>query len=313
MKVLVVDDEAVSRRLIESSLRRWGYDVVVAADGLEAKEILFQKGAPRLAVLDWLMPGLDGVQLCRELRMKMKEDDYVYVLLLTAKQSKADVVEGLEAGADDYIAKPFEPRELRVRVRTGKRIIYLLEQLTAARESLRDLASRDSLTGLWNHAAIVDLLSGELSRANRQERPLGVVLFDLDHFKEINDVYGHQAGDQVLRAVAGTISAAIRPYDAVGRVGGEEFLLVLPGCDQLNAVSHAERLRLALGKLAIATSQGEIQFTASSGVTLYEPGSEIGVQSLIRTADTAMYEAKHLGRNRVCFRASLPEPAPANA
>ena len=142
MKVLVVDDEVVLRRLIESSLRRWGYDVVVASDGLEAKVILFQDNAPKLAVLDWLMPGLDGVQLCRELRQSKSEDDYVYVLLLTAKQSRNDVVEGLEAGADDYIAKPFDPRELRVRLRAGKRILYLLDQLTTARETMRDQAAR---------------------------------------------------------------------------------------------------------------------------------------------------------------------------
>ncbi len=198
MKVLVADDEIVSRRLIETSVRRWGYDVVVANDGLEASQILHSPDAPKLAILDWLMPGLDGVQLCRQLR-EGKDDAYTYIILLTAKHTQGDVVQGLEAGADDYIAKPFDPQELRVRLRTGKRILYLLAQLTTAREALRELAARDPLTTIWNHKSIVDLLEDELQRAGRQGAYVGVVLVDLDHFKSINDTYGHLTGDHVLR------------------------------------------------------------------------------------------------------------------
>ena len=244
MKVLVADDELVSRRLIETSVRRWGYDVVVAKDGLEASQILHGDDAPKLAILDWMMPGLDGIQLCRELRQG-KDESYVYILLLTSKQANSDVIEGLEAGADDYIRKPFDPQELRVRLRTGKRILCLLDQITAARETLRELAARDPLTGLWNHSSIIDLLKTELERADRQGTCVGVVLADLDRFKSINDTYGHLVGDHVLREAAQIMSHSIRPYDAVGRLGGEEFLVVLPGCDQINAVSHAERLRSA--------------------------------------------------------------------
>lgn len=302
MKILVAEDEVISRRLIESSLRRWGYDVVTAADGLHALRILLLPNAPQLAVLDWMMPGLDGVQLCRSIRER-KSDPYTYILLLTVKQHKDDIVAGLEAGADDYISKPFSPQEFRVRLRTGKRILCLLDQLTTARETLRDLAARDPLTGLWNHNSIIELLEGELHRAERQESSVGVIIADLDHFKSINDTYGHLAGDQVLRDAAHAISETIRPYDAVGRFGGEEFLIVLPGCDSVNAVSHCERLRQAVESVRInaAGDDSDARVTASFGLTVVGPGCRLSTESAIRTADSAMYLAKKNGRNRCEF------------
>jgi len=301
MKVLIAEDEIVSRRLIESSVRRWGYDAVVANDGLEASQVLQSPGAPKLILLDWMMPGLDGIQICRELR-DAEGESYAYVLLLTSKHSKDDVIHGLEAGADDYIAKPFDPQELKVRLRTGKRISCLLDQLTTARETLRELAARDPLTGLWNHGSIVDLLANELSRAQRQRESIGVVLLDLDHFKSINDTYGHLVGDQVLREVAQAMKETIRPYDAAGRLGGEEFLLVLPGCDQINALSHAERLRLTLNRISVTMPSGPLNFTASFGVTVVGPDTSVNARTAIRAADSAMYDAKRAGRDRVAFR-----------
>jgi two-component system cell cycle response regulator len=298
MKVLIADDEVVSRRLIESSVRRWGYTAIVAENGLEAAQILRQPDAPKLAILDWLMPGLDGLQLCRELRSH-GEDAYTYTLLLTCKQDKDDVVRGLEAGADDYIIKPFNPRELRVRLNTGKRILCLLEQLTTARETLRDLAARDPLTGLWNHTSIVKLLGMEIDRAQRQGSHVGVILIDLDHFKSINDNYGHLVGDHVLREAAHVMDHSIRPYDAVGRLGGEEFLIVLPGCDEVNSVGHAERLRAALNAIAVQTRSGPIHFSASFGIVVVGPDACVDAPMAIGAADTAMYAAKHAGRDRV--------------
>lgn len=300
MKVLVADDDVVSLRLLESSLRRWGYDVVKAQDGMEALQILQGENPPQLLVLDWMMPRLDGLQLCQRIRER-EGDPYTYILLLTGKKSKADVVQGLDAGADDYIAKPFDPDELQVRLRTGKRILYLQEQLISAREALREQATHDPLTGLWNHAAILDILGTELTRQQRHGGSLGVLLVDLDHFKKINDVFGHLAGDDVLRQAAETMRNATRRYDATGRLGGEEFLIVLPGCNQTNAVSHAERMRRELSQVVLQTPQGKIAVTASIGVTVCEPGFEGDVTQLIRAADAALYEAKRGGRDRVCF------------
>jgi diguanylate cyclase (GGDEF)-like protein len=298
MKVLIADDEPVSRRLLASSLERWGYEVVVAADGLEALELLQLPDAPNLVVLDWLMPGMDGVELCREIR-RQKEEPYTYIILLTAKRTQADIVEGLENGADDYLTKPFHAQELKVRLQTGKRILCLMEQLLQARAALRELAMHDGLTDLWNRAAILESLDAELDRARRQGASLGLVMFDLDHFKAINDTYGHLAGDEVLRAAAKAIRDTLRPYDSVGRYGGEEFLLILPGCDERNAVCHAERLRLVLSELHVPATRDEIRVTASFGVAVAGPGAEADASGLIQAADSALYRAKRAGRNRV--------------
>jgi diguanylate cyclase (GGDEF)-like protein len=270
---------------------------------LEALHILQQPDAPKLAILDWMMPGLDGVQICREIRRQQSEP-YTYLLLLTGRNAKCDVVEGLDAGADDYVIKPFDSRELQVRLRTGKRILYLQEQLIAARETLRDQATHDSLTGLWNRAATFELLAGELARQRRHGGSIGVALVDLDRFKEVNDNHGHLMGDEVLRAAAKAMEHCTRRYDAVGRFGGEEFILVLPGCDSINALSHAERMRAAIEQISIGTPQGPVGITASLGVTVARPEQPIDACGLIRAADAALYEAKRNGRNRVEYAES---------
>ncbi len=298
MKVLVAEDEPTSRRLLQSSLTRWGYEVIVAQDGNEATRILLSPDAPKLAVLDWLMPGVDGAQLCRNIRSN-KPEPYTYILLLTGKSGKLDVVEGLEAGADDYVCKPFDPRELKVRLRTGKRIIYLQDQLISAREALRDQATRDQLTGLWNRAAILGILGSELQRSKREAASLGVVMIDLDHFKLVNDTYGHLVGDEVLRQVARAMSDVTRRYDSIGRIGGEEFLVVLPGCDESNAISHAERMRAAVARVEITGQSEVIQPKISVGVAVYHGQPLIDVFDLIQAADSALYQAKRGGRNRV--------------
>jgi diguanylate cyclase (GGDEF)-like protein len=202
------------------------------------------------------------------------------------------------------MTKPFEPQELKVRLRTGKRILFLLDELTATREMLRDLAARDPLTKLWNHNSILELLSVEITRAERQKTSVGVVLLDLDNFKEVNDTHGHLVGDHVLRDAAEIMSGTIRPYDAVGRFGGEEFLVILPGCDEINATSHAERLRAALQRIAVQSPKGAVRITASLGVTVVGPETGVDASAAIQAADTAMYAAKRAGRNRVEFLAS---------
>ncbi len=300
MKVLVADDDVISQRLLESSLRRWGYEVVLARDGFEAFAALLHPEAPKLAVLDWQMPGMDGAEICRQIRQREAEA-YTFIILLTGRHTQDDVIAGLDAGADDYVIKPFNPEELKVRLRTGKRILYLQDQLIAAREALREQAMHDSLTGMFNRGAAIDILTTELTRQQRHGGTIGIALADLDRFKQINDRYGHLAGDKVLCAAAQAMKNTTRPYDCIGRFGGEEFLLILPGCDKVNALSHAERIRLAIHQVRITEGAESINVSASIGVTVAPTENTLDVNQLIRAADTALYRAKDNGRNRVEF------------
>ena len=291
MKILVADDDAVSRRLLEVTLKKWGYDVVVADDGDKAWEVLQREDAPQLAILDWVMPGMDGPEICREVRT-FGDQRYIYLLLLTAKSEKEDLVKGMEAGADDFLTKPFDVQELRTRLRAGTRILDL-------QETLRVQATHDSLTGLWNHAATLDFLRRELNRGERQGTPVTVVMADIDHFKRINDKYGHLVGDVVLREVAHRLSSAVRAYDVTGRFGGEEFLLVFPGCAVRNAVDRAEQLRACVNREPVETPEGPISVTLSLGVAGSEAARATDPDSLLRAADVALYRAKSGGRDRV--------------
>jgi len=291
MGILIAEDDAVSRRMLEATLKKWGYDVVVAEDGDKAWEVLQREDAPRLAILDWVMPGLHGPQICRAVR-SLGDQRYVYLLLLTAKSEKEDLVKGLEAGADDFLTKPFDAEELRARLRAGIRILDL-------QETLRVQATHDSLTGLWNRGATLDLLRRELSRGERQGTPVTVIMADIDHFKQVNDMYGHLTGDMVLREVAHRLSSAVRGYDVTGRFGGEEFLIVFPGCAVASAAAQAERLRACINREPVDTPEGPIPVTLSLGVAASEPVTEVDPDLLLRAADTALYRAKSRGRNCV--------------
>jgi diguanylate cyclase (GGDEF)-like protein len=298
MRILVAEDEAVSRRILESRLRRWGYDVVIACDGAQAWEALQKPDAPDLAILDWEMPGMDGVEVCRRVRQEGREP-YVYVLLLTSRSRGEDVVAGMEAGADDYVSKPFDDNELKMRLRAGRRILDLVGELVRAREMLADKATHDSLTSLWNRGAIVEALAREIARSDREGTPLGVVLGDIDWFKRVNDTFGHLAGDAVLRETARRMLAAKRPYDAVGRYGGEEFLLLAPGCGPDQARGVGERMRAAIAAEPMNTADGLIPVTMSIGVTTFASRSGVNAEALVRVADEALYRAKANGRDRV--------------
>ncbi len=308
MKVLIADDSIVSRHLLEVTLRKWGYDVTVACDGAEALQILQREDAPALVILDWMMPGISGLEVCRWIRARGSEP-YIYILLLTSKSQKEDLIEGMDAGADDYITKPFDQNELQVRLRAGNRLVRLQAELLAAREALREQATRDSLTRLWNRNAILEALSRELARAWRQSSPLGVVMVDLDNFKHINDNHGHLAGDVMLREAARRMQNGVRQYDSVGRYGGEEFLILLPNCGEAEAYSQAERLRKQLCQAEARIDDTLLRITASFGVTAALPGEPWTPEGLLRKADEALYIAKKSGRNRVEILSYRSEPA----
>jgi len=298
--VLIAEDDPLSRRLLERCLQQWDYHVTAVENGVDAWEVMQREDAPQLAILDWMMPGMEGIELCRRIRSR-DQTLYRYVLLLTAKDNKQDLVAGLEAGADDYLTKPFDVNELRARVRAGKRIVDLQEALILAQDELRSVAAHDSLTGLWNRGAILDLMRREISRRQRTGDALGVVMADIDHFKKINDTHGHLVGDAVLREVTQRLAGHVRPYDSVGRYGGEEFLIVLPACNPSDLVAGAERLRRCIADQAIETSTGPIPVTLSCGLASLRQGEKEAAdcETLLRRADEALYAAKDRGRNRV--------------
>jgi diguanylate cyclase (GGDEF)-like protein len=298
MKVLIADDSAPSRTLLKAALLRWGYEVTTAEDGAQAWEILASDNPPPLAILDWVMPSLTGPEVCRRVR-ETRREPYTYLLLLTSKHTKDEIVEGMDAGADDYVVKPWDEHELKVRLRAGKRIIDLQTDLLLAREELRERANKDLLTMLPNRAAIDAVLEQEFARSGRDGATVGVILLDIDHFKRINDTYGHFAGDAVLRETAANLRANIRTYDQVGRYGGEEFLIVLPHSDLEQATLQAERLRTLLQSRSTMIEGAKLQVTASFGVTVAD--GQTGTPDLfVRVADEALYKAKAEGRNRVC-------------
>lgn len=295
--ILLAEDSPVYRRLIEKQLRDWGLSYVLVEDGKKAWKLLSGKNAPRLAILDWVLPEIDGVEICRRLRMGATEGSYTYTILLTAKSERKEMLEAMEAGADDFLAKPFDPSELKARLLVGKRIVDLQQKLVATNRALQFAACHDFLTGLWNRAEIINFLRRELERARRDRTPVGVVLADVDHFKAINDKLGHETGDSVLKAVAECLTSCLRSYDGVGRYGGEEFLLVIPGCDLEITARRANQIREIVAGTPISAGPTPSQVTLSMGVVVSNGSSD--VERLVHHADLALYQAKSKGRNRV--------------
>lgn len=296
-KILIAEDDPISRRLLEVFLNRWGYDVAVAASGTEALDLLEQVDAPRLAVLDWMMPGLEGVQVCRKIRER-KDRPYVYILLLSARAQKEDLLLGLESGADDYLTKPFDAPELRARLHVGQRILQLQDGLMVAGAELLFRATHDSLTGISNRGVILDILRREHSRQVREGGSFGIVLLDVDHFKSVNDTYGHLCGDTVLQEVVRRVTSTVRAYDTVGRYGGEEFLIVAPSSGAEGILRLSERVRLAIEATPIKVDAGEISVTVSLGLAVSSEAAPLDPKLMLSTADEALYRAKADGRNR---------------
>ena len=309
MKILVADDELISRRMLQSLLTTWGHDVVSVEDGNTAFELLKVPDAPRVGLLDWVMPGKTGVDVCSAIRRERPEP-YTYMLLLTAKDAMEDIVEGLESGADDYLIKPWDPDELKARLRTGQRILQLEDRLVEARETMRFKATHDHLTFLLNRGAIVELLDRELVRTVREKGCTIVMLGDLDRFKSINDTHGHLVGDEVLRETARRLLGSVRSYDFVGRYGGEEFLMVLNNCDTRQAMLRAEEVRQAVAVRPIQTSRGPLSVAMSIGVLSSRDWAHYNAEQILCEVDAALYRAKAAGRN--CSRLARPN-APSEA
>ena len=304
MKILIAEDDPVSRRLLQALLQKWGYEVTVASDGEEAWELLQQEGAPRLAIIDWMMPKMDGAEVCRKVRAT-EGGAYVYLLLLTAKTQKEDIVRGIGAGADDYVTKPFDANELNARLRAARRILDLQADLVSARESLRMQATHDYLTGLPNRLLFSDRLTQRLAQCRRSKQSLAVLYLDLDRFKLINDTFGHSFGDRVLNSVATRLTSCLREIDTLARMGGDEFTILLNEVDTPDGASETARRILETLCAPFSIDDRELFVTASIGISMF-PHSGRDVETLVQNADSAMYQAKKQGKNSCHLFAESP-------
>ena len=307
MRILVVEDDPVSRKLLQKTLEGWGYEIITAENGKKALDIILNENL-KFVVADWMMPVMDGLTLCRMLRSS-KDKGYVYFIMLTGKDKKEDVIEGLKAGVDDYVVKPFDRSELQVRVRAGERILTLEKELTAKNESLQrlnlkleELVRLDTLTGAGNRLSFYETIEKTHHRACRYAYGYGIIMCDVDNFKLYNDTYGHLAGDNILRRVADSIKCSIRMSDDVFRYGGEEMVITLPDQDINTTITVAEKVREGIESMGIehrGTAIGIL--TISCGVAAFDMEKlENKWEDILENADKALYRAKSAGKNRVC-------------
>ena len=299
MQVLLVEDSPVYRKLIGDHLGDWGFSVKTVGTGSEAWGVLQQSGSPKLVLLDWVLPDLDGIELCQRIRKAGSSQEYVYVILLTGKEGHQDMLEAMQAGADDYLNKPFDALELKARILVGQRILKLQEELISARESMRHAATHDFLTGLMNRGETLEFLNRELARGRREHNPVGIILADIDNFKDVNDSLGHLFGDEALKEIGKRFKSKLRVYNGIGRYGGEEFLLVLPGCNLDNTLKRANDLREYVASKPVTAYGSEKVITISMGISVWDHSSNSDAGTLLSQADRGLYKAKANGRNRV--------------
>ncbi len=305
MKVLIAEDENVSRMVLAKALANHEYEVLQARDGQEAWDVFqSEREDIYIAVLDWQMPGMDGIELCQRIK-GASLSHYVYVIFLTGKRDIENIVKGLETGADDYLTKPFDRRELLSRIKVGLRLIGFEKALREANQKLHTLAITDGLTGIFNRRAVLESLRSEISRAVRENSSFCLIMLDIDHFKKINDTYGHSAGDKVLVEIVNRMKSALRPYDVIGRYGGEEFVVGISKTDsKINRVI-AERLCTCICERPFQIEDRKIDVSVSLGVVGFMPSRDNDINDLleakIKAADIALYKAKEAGRNRAAY------------
>jgi len=298
-KILVVDDDPAMLRLVSETLDGLGYILATASDGVEAIEKVRQD-PPDLLILDVMMPKMNGLEVCRIVK-SFSDESFIPIILVTVKGDIGSKVTGLKLGADDYLAKPYNPLELRARVASMLRIKSLQDKINAKRRQLEALSITDDLTGLYNHRALQQRLKDEFRRAQRYNDPLSILMIDIDRFKDVNDKYGHLFGDHVLAELAGVLKEAVRETDFVARYGGEEFVIILPQTHFAGCIPVAERVWRSVGERDYCDGKVKAKITVSVGVAFFPSKNVATVEQLLESADQALYQAKREGRNRICL------------
>jgi diguanylate cyclase (GGDEF)-like protein len=302
MRILVVDDQKTLGLALCGTLTGLGHEPSLITSSVTAFELIDRQDW-RLVITDWMMPEMDGPELCRKIRAARRHS-YVYIIMLTGRTDRLDRLEGLAAGADDFLTKPVDEDELAVRLAIAGRILGVQAELEEKNALLRDMAGLDPLTGLANRRRLSEGIDAAVSTV-AIGAPLSVLAIDVDHFKSYNDEFGHLEGDQVLRSIAATLRANTRSSDLVARVGGEEFIVLLPGASALAAVQIAEALRASIASQAWPHRT----VTASFGIATASDSTEIAdISGLFGAADRALYRSKESGRNRVTHASAVAAP-----
>jgi diguanylate cyclase (GGDEF)-like protein len=314
MKVLIVESDGEARNSLQEALDGWGYQVALVESPVDALTAIQREAPPAMVILGLSADRAGANQLCRSIR-EFGEKPYIYVLLLSEKGQSEHILEVLESGADDYLTAPYDSLELKARLRAGKRILDLREELRRAQATIGYQAYHDPLTGLWNRGAIIDALQRELARVRREKAPVGLLLVSIDGLKDINDKYGHMAGDAAIRATSRELRASLRPYDALGRYGGEAFLMIVTGCDSRSALKQAERFQEVLKGKSVDISQwGKFVSGKDSALPIHHSiavvsgTGEHDSESLLRALEGALRTARTAGGNKI---ESIIPPPPA--
>ncbi|MHC4885737.1 MAG: diguanylate cyclase [Planctomycetota bacterium] len=305
VRVLIADDDAATRLILRRRVEAWGHETVLVENGREALEVFLGDDPPRVAILDWVMPELDGLEVCRHLAEEEAARPFIYAILLTSKEGKDNLITAFESGAHDYLVKPPDPDELRCRLNVGLRVVAAEDKTREYAERMEALARTDALTEIHNRRYFLELAGREMARVQRFGQTSSLLALDIDHFKAVNDTHGHDMGDEVLKAFARTVAGCLRETDLFGRVGGEEFSVILPQTGAEGAMEVAERVRVQVSEIAVPLPAGEnLSITCSVGVHPIRQEDGESFDEACKVADEALYEAKESGRNRVVLKSS---------